>query len=112
MQFSTSAALAAIAIFAGQTLADCTAGTTRGTLKPCQRTTDTNGYDWTCPDGSHLNNAGGAIYQVFPGPSTTYFELTCPNSKFTVQQKCTSSPGVFGADCGNGAQAMVNIIQP
>ncbi|KAG6002728.1 hypothetical protein E4U54_000812 [Claviceps lovelessii] len=112
MQFSTSAAAAAIAIYAGQTLADCTAGSIKGTLKPCQRSTHTNGFDWTCPDGSRLNNAGGAIFQVFPGPGTTYFEFTCPNSRLTVQKKCTSSPGALVVDCGNGAAPMVNIIQP
>ncbi|KAG5988682.1 hypothetical protein E4U43_004670 [Claviceps pusilla] len=115
MQFSTSAVLAAIAIFAGQTLATtCSPGTIKGHSKPC--TPKQDGIEWTCDDGTRVANTGGGNdFFVFPGHETTYINAFCP-ADFAdwIQLQCTPSQGPgwgFRLDC-RGNTPYISIIEP
>ncbi|KAG5989383.1 hypothetical protein E4U54_004347 [Claviceps lovelessii] len=113
MQFSTPSALAVIAIFAGQTLADCSAGRIHGVARPCTvGATGPNGF-WKCPDGTKVQIADGDQYTVFPGTSMTYIRAVCQKDRHKISElQCTpGSPGALSLFCQDN-QILIYVVLP
>ncbi|KAG5976955.1 hypothetical protein E4U55_007127 [Claviceps digitariae] len=103
MQFSTSAALAAVAVFAGQTLAllafDCIDGTSLGetlSYTPCRPIAPAT---WQCIDQSvvtHMNSQ----YYVHAAPGGSNVAWSCPPSTESDVLMCVGNGlGTFAEDC-------------
>ncbi|KAG5988683.1 hypothetical protein E4U43_004671 [Claviceps pusilla] len=91
MQFSTSTVLAAIAIFAGQTLAYCKPATMKGTSRAC---TTSDNIDWSCPDGTTIHNYNpdnNNEFIVTTKAKDAYINAFCTNDFVDhLQVRCTA----------------------
>ncbi|KAG5946588.1 hypothetical protein E4U53_006564 [Claviceps sorghi] len=114
MRFSASAALAAMAIYAGQTLAVCTNGVvspTAGSPSPCRKT---SANSWTCKDGSFVGRTGNT-FKIVTRNSRTSFGIWCSNDVYTSSRfTCpANSAGTVDLTCpGNNREVSVELWIP
>ncbi|KAG6002010.1 hypothetical protein E4U21_003578 [Claviceps maximensis] len=102
MQFSTSAALAAVAIFAGQSLAACRIGRPRGFNSffshPCPWVPSTN--SWCCPTSGMCATRSGSTWNVSGGKNFGVIDVMCGSADHDVMMSCDrGSSGTFQFDC-------------
>ncbi|KAG5927142.1 hypothetical protein E4U42_002553 [Claviceps africana] len=101
MQFSTSAAVATIVLFAGQTLAACTPGLPGNAENP-QKCEIGNDHTWTCKDGTWIHRAGDNKYNIQAGDRPYVGLVASCTSQRSSEAKvhCTAdSRGSFHLDC-------------
>ncbi|KAG5919949.1 hypothetical protein E4U42_006376 [Claviceps africana] len=110
MQLPT-AALAAVAIFAGQALAGCSNQQPKdfGNQRPCTA----SGDDWTCADASIKNNAGTFTFTTTETPLALQATCSSPMSgggfvNQIVTYYCDArSGGTFELGCDGGTLSIV-----
>ncbi|KAG5976953.1 hypothetical protein E4U55_007125 [Claviceps digitariae] len=103
MQFSTSAALAVMAIFAGQTLAQsdstqCVVGAmdlTQLVYTPCVK----GPGKWTCQYGAVVTYKDGVYYAQTTPPYGASIAFQCPNADPSLMSCLPSASGEFSAGC-------------
>ncbi|KAG5924154.1 hypothetical protein E4U42_004740 [Claviceps africana] len=82
MQFSTSAILAAVAIFAGQTLAACQQGSVNSDPMAFQDCTTSDQLIWKCPGGVAVSR-------------TTKFHVAAKSQRAAVRISCRRQPQAY-----------------
>ncbi|KAG5993251.1 hypothetical protein E4U54_003420 [Claviceps lovelessii] len=119
MKFSSSAALGALALFAGQTFAAVPAGDCQENRQP-----DGNqayGYDcnlqgdgtWACPDGAVVRRSGATKIRLTAGGERTYVVVTCDDLKPTPFFSCAAhNSGVQLLPCTNNRILRVQLFSP
>ncbi|KAG5976952.1 hypothetical protein E4U55_007124 [Claviceps digitariae] len=101
MHFSTSAALAAIALFAGQSLAQCTYNVDhtifQGEMSSCTSAAGPN--SWNCGhNGAVIVRVSGHTWIMHAGSTDTTINVSCGNPYKLVT--CTANSwGSFQLDC-------------
>ncbi|KAG5996644.1 hypothetical protein E4U54_002525 [Claviceps lovelessii] len=104
MQFSTSATLAALAIFAGQTLAaQCVVGappkTGSGALGAC-RSTGSGDSKWSCAQGTTVTKTGDTRFLVHAGGKSTTIKILCDGQVGLVLTCPAGASGTANVPCG------------
>ncbi|KAG5952532.1 hypothetical protein E4U53_000607 [Claviceps sorghi] len=99
MQLSTSTALAAIAICAGQTLAGCIPGVPGSATDPQSCTL--KGNNWNCKDGTTIQRTGSKFTVITQDRPYVAFSAVCvKDRRIKAGIQCTDrSRGDFDLDC-------------
>ncbi|KAG6000513.1 hypothetical protein E4U21_005395 [Claviceps maximensis] len=102
MQFSTSAALAAIVALAGQSLAACTLESKLPVwsynLDPCSAG---SANSWTCGAVTNVARIASTEFIIHAGPQGSSISISCPDDNKSIV--CTAGAyGVFNINCPGG----------
>ncbi|KAG5986420.1 hypothetical protein E4U43_005516 [Claviceps pusilla] len=112
MQFSTSAALAAMAVFAGQTLAECGLGRVpghgRSTLVPTCK--PNSSMSWFCSRTQSAIARNGATWTLIPGSGLSTIWVLCGDNQTTMYCR-DGALGNFNMDCGDNPVEVREIVE-